>query len=73
LSTLLLPQHQRLKVHIEEVLDLDLIQQKAENEAMDIMYYADFILSIMSRLCAPVRDEQITKLKEVKEVVPLFK
>ncbi|XP_064629050.1 T-complex protein 11-like protein 1 [Lineus longissimus] len=73
LLTILLPQHQRLKVHIEEVLDLDLIKQKAENEAMDIMYYADFIISIMARLCAPVRDDQIAKLREVKEVVPLFK
>ena len=70
---LLLPQHQKVQQQIEEVLDMDLIQQKADNDALDFHYYAAFIISLMSKLCAPARDDQIAKLTEIKDIVPLFK
>ncbi|XP_013395437.1 T-complex protein 11-like protein 1 [Lingula anatina] len=70
---ILLPQHQRLKAHINEVLDMDLIRQKIDNDAFDFHYYAEFVISIMARLCAPARDERIKNLREIKEVVPLYK
>ncbi|XP_046344828.2 T-complex protein 11-like protein 1 isoform X2 [Haliotis rufescens] len=73
LLSLLLPQHVRLRAQVNEVLDLELIEQKMENEAFDIHYYADYVVGIMGRLCAPLRDDQIAKLKGQKEVVPLFK
>ena len=71
--SVLLPQHKRLQSQIEEVLDLDLIQQKLENNAFDIYYYSDYVVGIMGKLCAPARDDRIAALKEMKEVVPLFK
>lgn len=71
--SVLLPQHKRLKSQIEEVLDLDLIQQKLDNEAFDIYYYSNYVTGIMGKLCAPARDDRIARLKEMKEVVPLFK
>ena len=60
-------------MQIDEALDLPLIQQQAEQEILDVMHYANFIIGVMGKLCAPVRDEEITKLKEITDVVELFK
>ncbi|WAR09029.1 T11L1-like protein [Mya arenaria] len=73
LMSLLLPQHNRIKAQVEEVLDTDLIQQKLDNDAFDIYYYADYVINLMAKLCAPARDDRIAKIKEMKNVVPLFK
>ncbi|XP_014662644.1 PREDICTED: T-complex protein 11-like protein 1 isoform X2 [Priapulus caudatus] len=73
LISLLLPQHTRLRSQVNEVLDLDLIRQKAEHDAIDINIYAQFILSVMAKLCAPVWDDKIKELTEIKEIVPLYR
>nr|XP_046250833.1 T-complex protein 11-like protein 1 [Scatophagus argus] len=73
LLSFLLPGHGRLRSRIEEVLDLPLIQQQAENGALDISRLSQFIVGMMGSLCAPCRDEDISKLKEITEVVPLLK
>lgn len=73
LLSLLLPQHTRLKQEIEEIIDLDLILQQAENGILDFQRYAQYILSVCARLCAPVRDETIRKLTQTSEIVPLFR
>ncbi|XP_015789829.1 T-complex protein 11-like protein 1 [Tetranychus urticae] len=73
LMSFLLPQHTRLKQEIEEILDLDLVKQQAENGALDFQRYAHYILSVMARLCAPIRDEKIRQLTQTREVVPLFR
>ena len=52
---------------------MDLIKQKTENEALDFKYYAEFVISIMAKLCAPARDEQIAKLRNIDDIVPLFR
>uniref|UniRef100_A0A7N8XT96 T-complex 11, testis-specific-like 1 n=1 Tax=Mastacembelus armatus TaxID=205130 RepID=A0A7N8XT96_9TELE len=73
LLSFLLPGHGRLRSRIEEVLDLPLIQQQAENGALDISRLSQFIVGIMGSLCAPCRDEDINKLKEITDIVPLLK
>jgi len=73
LISFLLPQHTRLKQEIEEILDHDLIQQQAENGALDFQRYAQYVLSVMARLCAPVRDEKIRELTQTSDVIQLFK
>ncbi|KAJ8311036.1 hypothetical protein KUTeg_011420, partial [Tegillarca granosa] len=73
LLSLLLPQHVRFRVQIEEVLDTELIQQKLQNDTFDIFYYSNYIIGVMAKLCAPVRDEAVAELREIKEVIPLFK
>ncbi|KAK2508676.1 hypothetical protein MC885_010905 [Smutsia gigantea] len=73
LLSFLLPGHTRLRNQITEVLDLDLIKQEAENGALDISKLAEFITGMMGTLCAPARDEEVKKLKDVKEIVPLFR
>ena len=71
--SLLLPQHTRLRQEIEEILDLDLILQQAENGILDFARYAQYILSVCARLCAPVRDEKIRELTQTSDVVLLFR
>lgn len=73
LLELLLPQHQRLRENIEEVLDMNLIEQKADHGALDIDYYANYIIGNMARLCAPVRDDEIAALKQLSGIVPIYK
>jgi hypothetical protein len=73
LLELLLPQHGRLREKIEEVLDLTLIQQRAEHGGVDFRLYADFVIGVMAMLCAPVRDEQISALKQITDILPLYK
>ncbi|XP_026561739.1 T-complex protein 11-like protein 1 [Pseudonaja textilis] len=73
LLSFLLPGHTRLRNQITEALDLDLIKQEAENGALDISKLAEFIIGMMGTLCAPARDEEIQKLKDIREIVPLFR
>ncbi|XP_041416834.1 T-complex protein 11-like protein 1 isoform X2 [Xenopus laevis] len=69
----LLPGHTRLRNQINEVLDLELIKQEAENGALNIPKLADFIIGMMGTLCAPARDEEIRKLRHIKEPIELFR
>ncbi|KAG8125837.1 hypothetical protein E2320_020965 [Naja naja] len=73
LLSFLLPGHTRLRNQITEALDLELIKQEAENGALDISKLAEFIIGMMGTLCAPARDEEIQKLKDIREIVPLFR
>ncbi|XP_072336593.1 T-complex protein 11-like protein 1 isoform X1 [Scyliorhinus torazame] len=73
LLTLLLPGHTRLRAQIGEVLDMELIEQQAEHDALDIQRLASFIVGMMATLCAPVRDAEIKKLKGLTEIVSLFR
>ncbi|MGH0133243.1 UNVERIFIED_CONTAM: hypothetical protein FKN15_005620 [Acipenser sinensis] len=72
LLSFLLPGHSRLRKQINEVVDLDLIKQEAENGALDINKVVEFIISMMGTLCAPARDEEIRKLRDITAIVPLF-
>ncbi|MGH0154911.1 UNVERIFIED_CONTAM: hypothetical protein FKN15_037552 [Acipenser sinensis] len=67
------PAEGRLRNQINEVVDLDLIKQEAENGALDINKVVEFIISMMGTLCAPARDEEIRKLRDITAIVPLFK
>lgn len=70
---MLLPQHTRLKQQITEILDTDLIKQQALQGVLDFKNYAQYVISVMSKLCAPVRDEKIKELTETEDVVDTFK
>ncbi|XP_012694542.2 T-complex protein 11-like protein 1 [Clupea harengus] len=73
LLSFLLPAHGRLRGQIEETLDLSLIQQQAENGALDIGRVAQFIIGMMGALCAPLRDEEVRELHDITDTVPLLK
>lgn len=69
----LMPQHTQLKNEINEILDLELINQQAENGIFEFQRFAQYVLSVCSRLCSPARDELIRKLTQTAELIPLFK
>lgn len=69
----ILPTQGKMKAHINEVLDIDLIRQKAENDALDVRYYGEFVVDLMSKLCAPARDEMVAQIREKEGVVALFR
>lgn len=75
LFSILLPQHEKLKEKIDATLDIEVIQQQIDNDVLDFPGYASYILGVMGMLCAPVRDEQLSKLKDMAggDVVGLFK
>lgn len=73
LTALLLPQHSRLRQEIDEILDIELIKQQVEIGALDFPRYGQYILSVMARLCAPIRDEKIRELTQTAHVVTLFR
>ncbi|XP_078500432.1 T-complex protein 11 homolog isoform X2 [Lissotriton helveticus] len=73
LLSVLLPSHGRLKALIEEVLDMELIHQRAEHGAMDVPQLVLFILDMMAMLCAPIRDKEVQRLRSLTDTVELFK
>lgn len=70
---ILLPHHTKIRQQIEEVLDTDLIKQQAENGSLDFSRYAQYVIQVMAKLCAPVRDEKIKQLSETEDVIEIFK
>uniref|UniRef100_A0A670J6Y0 T-complex 11 n=1 Tax=Podarcis muralis TaxID=64176 RepID=A0A670J6Y0_PODMU len=73
LLSLLLPRQHRLQSQIEETLDMELIKQEAEHGALDIPNLTAYILGTMAMLCAPVRDEEIQRLRVMADPVHLLR
>ncbi|XP_028935138.1 T-complex protein 11-like protein 2 isoform X1 [Ornithorhynchus anatinus] len=73
LLSFLTPGGNRLRNQICEVLDSDLIRQQAEHNAVDIHGLANYVISTMGKLCAPVRDNDIKELKATSNVVELLR
>lgn len=70
---LLLPQHAKLKQDIEDRLDPQIIDQLCKVDSLDFKDYGNYILSILSKLCAPVRDENIQELSNTNDIVQLYR
>jgi len=62
-----------MRKEIEEVLDAELLKQQIDHDAFDIGACGSFILSTLSKICAPVRDAKINFLKTQTELVPLLR
>ncbi|CAD1476228.1 unnamed protein product, partial [Heterotrigona itama] len=73
LDELVLPHHAKIRENLNEVLDEDLIKQQAENCVLNFHHYAQYVISIMSKVCAPVRDEKIRELSQKTDVIEIFK
>ncbi|XP_032187486.1 T-complex protein 11 homolog isoform X5 [Mustela erminea] len=72
LLSLLLPHQNRLRNEIEDALDMDLLKQEAEHGALDVPHLSNYILNLMTLLCAPVRDEAVQKLESMTDPVQLL-
>ncbi|XP_042325008.1 T-complex protein 11-like protein 2 isoform X1 [Sceloporus undulatus] len=73
LLSFLNPGANRMRSQICEVLDTDLIRQQAEHNAVDIQGLANYVISTMGKLCAPVRDDDVNKLKATGDIVALLR
>eukprot|EP00069_Balaena_mysticetus_P021042 bmy_13427T0 len=73
LLSFLTPGGNRLRNQICEVLDTDLIRQQAEHSAVDIQALANYVISTMGKLCAPVRDDDIRELKATCNIVDVLR
>ncbi|KAF7993740.1 hypothetical protein HCN44_010335 [Aphidius gifuensis] len=73
LEDLVLPHHTKIRENLREVLDINLIKQQAENGILDFQHYSHYVLSIMAKVCAPVRDDRIHDLTQCTDVVKTFK
>ena len=65
--------NQKALDRICEVLDPQVIRQQAEQGVLDFKTYAGFIVQIMAKSCAPVRDEAVAKLNDIEDVVLTFR
>ncbi|XP_076775892.1 T-complex protein 11-like protein 2 isoform X2 [Arvicanthis niloticus] len=73
LLSFLTPGGNRLHSQICEVLDMDLIRQQAKHSAVDIQGLANYVISTMGKICAPVRDEDIRELKATTNIVAMLR
>ncbi|XP_061617631.1 T-complex protein 11-like protein 2 [Phyllopteryx taeniolatus] len=74
LLSFLNPGSNRMRTQILEMLDMDLIRQQVDNDAVDIAGLASYVIGVMGKLCAPVRDHEIKKLREsTGNIVTLFR
>ncbi|XP_015433465.1 PREDICTED: T-complex protein 11-like protein 1 [Dufourea novaeangliae] len=73
LDELVLPHHAKIRENLKEVLDVDLIKQQAEKGVLDFQHYAQYVISIMSKVCAPVRDSMIRELGQKTDVIEVFR
>lgn len=72
-ESILLENNKKVMDKINEMLDADLIKQQAEQGVLDFKAYSNFIVHVMSLACAPIRDEAVAKLKEIDDIVELFR
>ncbi|XP_048356516.1 T-complex protein 11-like protein 2 [Sphaerodactylus townsendi] len=73
LLSFLNPGANRMRSQICEVLDADLIRQQAQHDAVDIQGLANYVISTMGKLCAPVRDNDVNQLKATGNIVDLLR
>lgn len=72
-QSIMLENNKKTMDRINETLDPDLIRQQAEQGVLDFKAYSSFIVHVMSLACAPIRDDDVAKLKEIDDVVDLFR
>lgn len=70
---LLLPQHSKLKQDIQDRMDPQVIDQLSRVHSLDLIDYSRYILDVLSKLCAPVRDEKIQELAGTTDIVQLYR
>ncbi|XP_004623987.1 T-complex protein 11-like protein 2 isoform X2 [Octodon degus] len=73
LLSFLTPGGNRLRTQICEVLDTDLIRQQAAHGAVDVPGLAAYVIGMMGKLCAPVRDQDIRELKATGSIVAMLR
>uniref|UniRef100_A0AC34F1Y8 T-complex 11 n=1 Tax=Panagrolaimus sp. ES5 TaxID=591445 RepID=A0AC34F1Y8_9BILA len=58
---------------VESGLDPALIKQQIQNNAFDLKTLLTFVMDVLSKLCAPARDEAMEKLKQETDIITTFR
>ncbi|CAK5059116.1 unnamed protein product [Meloidogyne enterolobii] len=58
---------------VNEALDFEHLQNLFDKNALNLNEILGTILSVLERLCAPIRDELVIKLKTTEDTIELFK
>lgn len=70
---MLLPRQNRLRSEIAAALDAGLLKQEAERGALSVLRLSKHIVSMMTLLCAPVRDEAVQSLDSTTDPAQLLR
>ncbi|XP_055387894.1 T-complex protein 11-like protein 1 [Condylostylus longicornis] len=70
---IILEKNKKVLELINEKLDPSIIYEQARNNSLNFRAYADFVIDILAKSCAPIRDEQIQNLTKIEDVVEVFK
>ncbi|VDK26399.1 unnamed protein product [Anisakis simplex] len=63
----------RLRDEVESNLDEKLLKQQIDNGCFEVDRVTTYLVELMSRLCAPVRDEQLKKIREAENIVDILR
>lgn len=58
---------------IEEGLNENIINRQADMGCLDLKAYAKFIIQWLAKLCTRIREHEVSKLKEIDDVVVTFR
>jgi hypothetical protein len=58
---------------VDDALDLSHLRQLLQRGLLNLREVLGTILAILEKLCAPVRDELVERLKQEKDIVDLFR
>lgn len=58
---------------VDEALDLDYLRHLLQRGLLDLKNVLFTVLAILEKLCAPIRDELVEKLKREKDIIQLFR
>lgn len=59
----------RLLSEVESQLDETLLKQQLERGCIDVARLSAYLVDLLSRLCAPCREEQLNKIRHAKDLV----
>jgi len=59
----------KMAQNVKEYLDLEFIQQKIENKTFVLDPYVHYIADLMSKMCAPIRDEGMRQILAESDII----
>ncbi|KAI7817582.1 T-complex protein 11-domain-containing protein [Gamsiella multidivaricata] len=60
----MIPAESAMAVQVSESFDLEFVQQQVDRKVYDIKGALESVLTLMSRLCAPVRDPKVRQIQQ---------
>lgn len=58
---------------VQEILDFNHLKSLFDRKVLDFKEVLKLVLQVLQRLCAPIRDDIVKKLKSEEDLVDLFR